>query len=57
MVTVEHIDGGKFSLIGKSTDTKPTEKELGAPIENGSTFFEMDTQKVKYYDADINDWI
>lgn len=61
MITVDEFEatstGGKFSLCGKSSDTKPTVKYMGTKIDNGSTFFEIDTQKVKFYDADANRWI
>lgn len=47
----------KFSFKGKSTDTKPTGSYFGMPIANTSTFFEMDTQQVFFYDEDTNDWL
>lgn len=37
--------------IGLSTDDKPT-GEL-----NGSSFYEMDTQKMYYYDEDTDTWV
>lgn len=42
-------------LRGKSTDTKPTkigESEVG----NGSTYVEIDTGKIFFYDADSKTW-
>lgn len=46
-----------MSLYGKSTDSKPTGKFKGTKIENGSTFYEMDTKKVYMYDAENDAWI
>ncbi len=46
----------KFSLSGLSTDTKPTVEFDGKKIANGSTFLEMDTKDVKFYDADSDTW-
>ena len=60
MITVKEVkgtaNGGDFTLYGKSTDTKPTGKYLGMAIDNGSTFFEIDTQKVAFYDSDSETW-
>lgn len=47
----------KFALTGLSTDTKPTVTFDGKKIANGSSFFEMDTQEVMFYDADSDAWI
>jgi hypothetical protein len=61
MITVINFvgtpEGGRFEFVGKSTDTKPTEKYSGMAVDNGSTFYEMDTQKVKSYDLDTHTWI
>ena len=38
--------------VGLSTDTKPTEE-----IDNGSSFYEMDTGATYYFDADSETWI
>lgn len=46
-----------FEFRGLSSDTKPTETYEGETIGNGSTFFEMDTQEVKFYDAGTNAWV
>ena len=43
-----------FSFSGLSTDTKPTGTIDGIQIGNGSTFLEMDTKDLKFYD-DAND--
>lgn len=47
----------KFELSGLSTDTKPTGTFAGKTIANGSSFFEMDTQNVKFYDAENDAWV
>ena len=46
----------EFAFKGASTDTKPTGAHDGMTIANGSTFFEMDTQEVSFYDGDSSDW-
>lgn len=40
-----------FSFKGKSTDTKPTDEYNNVVIENGSSFYEMDTQDLYMYDG------
>lgn len=47
----------KYELVGLSTDVKPTSTYDGKAIANGSTFFEMDTQNVKFYDEANNVWV
>ena len=47
----------KFELSGLSTDAKPTGTFAGKTIANGSSFFEMDTQNVKFYDAENDVWV
>ena len=47
----------EFGFKGLSTDTKPTVAHNNMPIANGSTFFEMDTQQVFFYDGDTSDWL
>lgn len=47
----------KVALNGLSTDVKPTGTYEGRKIANGSTFFEMDTQDVKFYNADNDSWV
>lgn len=42
---------------GKSSDIKPIGEYQGEPIPNGSTFLEMDTQEVFFYDGETNQWI
>ena len=48
---------GKFEFMGLSTDTKPTETYEGTEIMNGSSFFEMDNQAVKFYDETTKNWV
>ena len=55
--TYEGYNYTKFELSGLSTDTKPTVIFDGKKIANGSSFFEMDTQNVKFYDADSDTWV
>ena len=56
MVTLDKSDVNEpLSFKGLSTDTKPTVKFNSLPILNGSTFFEMDTQEVYFYDGDADD--
>ena len=47
----------KVNLNGLSTDEKPTGTYEGRKIANGSTFFEMDTQNVKFYNAANDTWV
>jgi len=46
-----------LSLVGLSTDEKPTDVIQGLKITNGSTFFEMDIQKVKFFDEENMAWL
>ena len=55
-VKAQTKDTCEFSFKGASTDTKPTVEHDGHKIGNGSTFFEMDTQNVYFYDGDSDDW-
>ena len=58
MITLSKDDTSKeLAFKGLSTDTKPTVKYGDMPITNGSTFFEMDTQQVFFYDGDSDDWL
>lgn len=61
MITAVRTGGtdvkGTFEFKGLSTDTKPTDTYGNTEIMNGSTFFEMDTQSVSFYDADSNTWV
>lgn len=45
-----------YEFYGKSTDTKPTIAEY-PDMANGSTFMEMNTKTLYFYDADSDNWI
>ena len=58
MITVNNTRVNRFEqsiddLVGLSTDTKP----IKASIENGSTFYEMDTKKVYMFDKENQIWL
>lgn len=53
----DYTGSGPMSFKGKSTDTKPTETFEGQKILNGSSFFEIDTQNIVFYDGDNNAWL
>lgn len=58
MITLVKDDTtNELSFKGLSTDTKPTVKYDDLKIINGSTFFEMDTQQVFFYDGATDDWL
>ena len=61
MVTATRVGGNnelaEFSFKGLSTDTKPTGEWEGTTIKNGSTFFELDTQDVVFYDGANESWL
>lgn len=58
MVTLDKSDVNEpLSFKGLSTDTKPTVKYGNLPILNGSTFFEMDTQEVYFYNGATDSWL
>ena len=42
-------------MRGLSTDNKPTEYK-GKKIENGSTFIEIDTGNIYFYDLENEQW-
>lgn len=44
-----------FELRGLSTDEKPTEIN-GKKVDNGSTFIEIDTGKLYFYDLENEEW-
>ena len=46
-----------IEAAGLSTDTKPTGNIDGRPIINGSTFIEMDTGEVYWFDEAAGEWI
>jgi len=47
----------EFAFKGLSTDTKPTIEHAGYAIANGSSFFNIDTQELNFYDKDTEDWV
>ena len=53
VTTYRHVvyDKHVLDIRGLSTDNKPT-----VNIPNGSTFIEMDSGKIYFYDADSNEW-
>lgn len=64
MITIYDTKNNKFEqeetfiiveLRGLSTDTKPTEIN-GKTINNGSTFIEIDTGKLYFYDLSNEEW-
>lgn len=58
MVTVDKSSMNEpLSFKGLSSDTKPTVKWDSSPILNGSTFLEMDTQEVYFYDGGTDAWL
>ena len=48
---------GVSGFAGFSTDTKPTRVFNGLEVVNGSTFIEMDTGEVFWFDGDSGTWI
>lgn len=42
-----------FEFRGLSTDTKPVNSHIG----NGSTFLEIDTLKVFFFDEENQEWV
>lgn len=60
MVTATRTEGNNeissFSFKGLSTDTKPTDSWNGTKIQNGSSFMEIDTQELYFYDAENATW-
>lgn len=58
MVTISKDDTREeLSFKGLSTDTKPTVKFGDQAIVNGSSFFEMDTQTVYFYNGATDTWL
>lgn len=58
MITLNKSDvGAPLSFYGLSTDSKPTQKFGSLKIVNASTFFEMDTQLVYFYDGATDTWL
>lgn len=53
----KNIDTVQVEMRGLSTDEKPTETTGGATIGNGSTFIEIDTGKLFFYDLENQQWL
>lgn len=52
-----HTNSNVVTLYGLSTDTKPTVSYEGVGIPTGSSFLEVDTSTIFYYDEDSQGWI
>lgn len=46
----------EYSFKGMSDDTKPLIADF-PKMQNGSTFLEMDTKKLYFYNADNDEWV
>lgn len=62
MITAEskiyHSDKeAQISFKGLAADTKPTVTFEGLKILNGSSFMEMDTKKLFFYDEENSQWV
>ena len=61
MITAERVSGtneaAKWKFTGLSDDDKPTVEWEGTKILNSSSFFEMDTFKVSFYNGATDAWI
>lgn len=51
-----HTNENLMELYGKSTDVKPIGEFEGMSIPNGSSYFEIDTIKLYFYDAEKQAW-
>lgn len=57
MITYDYNeDTKKYSFEGLSTDSKPTTTEY-PDLTNGSSFLEMDTKDVKFYNETGATWV
>lgn len=61
MVSVTSYNGkavtGLLEIVGLSSDNKPIKTVDNYYIMNGSTFLEMDTGIVYFYDEEAQQWI
>lgn len=46
----------QYDFNGLSSDTKPLIADY-PNMKNGSSFLEMDTKKIYFYDAENNEWV
>lgn len=53
---IMHNNTREFSFNGLSTDDKPIGSYEGMAIANGSTFLEVDTHTVYFYDEEGAQW-
>lgn len=53
----DHPVVNTLEIYGKSTDEKPIGTFKGFSIPNGSTYIEMDTMKLYFYDAEDQVWL
>lgn len=49
-------DKNLYDFMGLSTDEKPT-LEDHPEMTNGSSFFEMNTKKIYFWDAENEQWV
>ena len=57
MVTVtNNSTADQLEIFGLSTDTKPTIADYPS-MRNGSSFLEMDTKKIYFYDSENAQWV
>lgn len=61
MITINKIgedyNDELLHFVGLSTDEKPLEKFKNVFITNGSTYKEMDTGALYYYDVESHNWV
>ena len=46
----------QYDFMGLSTDVKPTVEDY-PDLRNGSSFLEMDTRKIFFFDAENHKWV
>lgn len=46
----------QYDFNGLSSDTKPLIADF-PKLKNGSSFFEMDTKKIYFYNAENDEWV
>lgn len=46
----------QYDFSGLSTDTKPLIADF-PDMDNGSSFMEIDTKELKFYDAENDTWV
>lgn len=56
MITVESAEK-MIKFRGLHKDTKPIKKFKEFKVTNGSSFFEMDTQDVYFYNEETHSWV